>query len=115
MALTLSKDSLNAEKAGQWFDRLQSLQITRRLGLMAMIAVAVAAGLSVFFWSQKPGMVPLYTGLDQKATAEATDLLRAFKNDGGLVVIASHLNDALQQLVDDTIALGAEAEKAASS
>ena len=77
MALTLSKDSLNAEKAGQWFDRLQSLQITRRLGLMAMIAVAVAAGLSVFFWSQKPGMVPLYTGLDQKATAEATDLLRA--------------------------------------
>ncbi len=33
---------------------------------MAMIAVAVAAGLSVFFWSQKPGMVPLYTGLDQK-------------------------------------------------
>ncbi len=28
MALTLSKDSLNAEKAGQWFDRLQSLQIT---------------------------------------------------------------------------------------
>ena len=42
MALTLSKDSLNAEKAGQWFDRLQSLQITRRLGLMAMIAVAVA-------------------------------------------------------------------------
>lgn len=66
MALTLSKDSLNAEKAGQWFDRLQSLQITRRLGLMAMIAVAVAAGLSVFFWSQKPGMVPLYTGLTRR-------------------------------------------------
>ena len=76
MALSLSKESLNTEKAGQWFDRLQSLQITRRLGLMAMIAVAVAAGLFVFFWSQKPGMVPLYTGLDQKATAEATDLLR---------------------------------------
>ena len=52
MALSLSKESLNTEKAGQWFDRLQSLQITRRLGLMAMIAVAVAAGLFVFFWSQ---------------------------------------------------------------
>ena len=41
-----------------------------------MIAVAVAAGLFVFFWSQKPQMMPLYTGLDTKATAEATDLLR---------------------------------------
>lgn len=77
MALALSKDSITAEKAGAWFDRLQSLQITRRLGLMAMIAVAVAAGLFVFFWSQKPQLIPLYTGLDAKATAEATDLLRA--------------------------------------
>ncbi|WP_305806516.1 flagellar basal-body MS-ring/collar protein FliF [Stenotrophomonas sp. YIM B06876] len=76
MALALSKESINAEKAGVWFDRLQSLQITRRLGLMAMISIAVAAGLFVFFWSQKPQLVPLYTGLDPKATAEATDLLR---------------------------------------
>ncbi|KAG1081254.1 hypothetical protein G6F40_015569 [Rhizopus arrhizus] len=105
MALTLSKDSLNAEKAGQWFDRLQSLQITRRLGLMAMIAVAVAAGLSVFFWSQKPGMVPLYTGLDQKATADATDLLRAaqipFALDpatGGITVPEKNLHDASLKL-----------------
>ena len=105
MALTLSKDSLNAEKAGQWFDRLQSLQITRRLGLMAMIAVAVAAGLFVFFWSQKPGMVPLYTGLDQKATAEATDLLRAaqipFELDaatGGITVPEKNLHDARLKL-----------------
>ena len=45
MALALSKDSLNSEKAGAWFDRLQSLQITRRLGLTAMISIAVAAGL----------------------------------------------------------------------
>ncbi|MEV5119805.1 flagellar basal-body MS-ring/collar protein FliF [Stenotrophomonas indicatrix] len=105
MALSLSKESLNAEKAGQWFDRLQSLQITRRLGLMAMIAVAVAAGLFVFFWSQKPGMVPLYTGLDQKATAEATDLLRAaqipFQLDpatGGITVPEKNLHDARLKL-----------------
>lgn len=77
MALALSRESLNPERAGAWFDRLQSLQITRRLGLMAMITVAVAAGLFVFFWAQKPQMMPLYTGLDQKATAEATDLLRS--------------------------------------
>ena len=105
MALSLSKESLNAEKAGQWFDRLQSLQITRRLGLMAMIAVAVAAGLFVFFWSQKPGMVPLYTGLDQKATAEATDLLRTaqipFELDpatGGITVPEKNLHDARLKL-----------------
>jgi flagellar M-ring protein FliF len=105
MALSLTKESLNAEKAGQWFDRLQSLQITRRLGLMAMISVAVAAGLFVFFWSQKPGMVPLYTGLDQKATAEATDLLRAaqipFELDpatGGITVPEKNLHDARLKL-----------------
>ena len=105
MALTLTKDTLNAEKAGQWFDRLQSLQIARRLGLMAMIAVAVAAGLAVFFWSQKPAMVPLYTGLDQKATAEATDLLRAaqipFELDaatGGITVPEKNLHDARLKL-----------------
>lgn len=105
MALTLSKEALNGEKAGQWFDRLQSLQIARRLGLMAMIAVAVAAGLAVFFWSQKPGMVPLYTGLDQKATAEATDLLRAaqipFELDaatGGITVPEKNLHDARLKL-----------------
>jgi len=105
MALTLSKESLNAEKAGQWFDRLQSLQIARRLGLMAMIAVAVAAGLAVFFWSQKAPMVPLYTGLDQKATAEATDLLRAaqipFELDaatGGITVPEKNLHDARLKL-----------------
>ena len=39
MALTLSKEALNGEKAGQWFDRLQSLQIARRLGLMLGAAV----------------------------------------------------------------------------
>ncbi|MCW4455205.1 flagellar basal-body MS-ring/collar protein FliF [Flavobacterium sp. MXW15] len=105
MALALSKETFNSEKAGAWFDRLQSLQITRRLGLMAMISVAVAAGLGVFFWSQKPQQVPLYTGLDQKATAEATDLLRAaqipFKLDpatGAITVPEKHLHDARLKL-----------------
>ncbi len=105
MALALSKDSLNSEKAGAWFDRLQSLQITRRLGLMAMIAIAVAAGLFVFFWAQKPPMAPLYTGLDQKATAEATDLLRAaqipFELDaatGAISVPEKNIHDARLKL-----------------
>ncbi len=105
MALALSKENFNSEKAGAWFDRLQSLQITRRLGLMAMIALAVSAGLFVFFWAQKPPMVPLYTGLDQKATAEATDLLRAaqipFELDaatGAIRVPEKNIHDARLKL-----------------
>ncbi len=105
MALALPTDALNSEKAGAWFDRLQSLQITRRLGLMAMIAVAVAAGLFVFFWSQKPQMMPLYTGLDTKATAEATDLLRTAQipfelnaATGAISVPEKHVHDARLKL-----------------
>jgi len=105
MALALSRESLNPERAGAWFDRLQSLQITRRLGLMAMITVAVAAGLFVFFWAQKPPMMPLYTGLDQKATAEATDLLRSaqipFELDattGAISVPEKNVHDARLKL-----------------
>ncbi|PPU95026.1 flagellar basal-body MS-ring/collar protein FliF [Xanthomonas albilineans] len=105
MALALSKETINSEKAGAWFDRLQSLQITRRIGLMAMIAVAVAAGLFVFFWSQKPDYTPLYTGLDEKGTAEATDLLRTaqipFKLDpstGAITVPQEKLYDARLKL-----------------
>lgn len=105
MALALTKDTFSSEKAGAWFDRLQSLQITRKLALMGMIAVAVAAGLAVFFWSQKPGYTPLYTGLDEKATAEATDLLRTakipFKIDpatGAITVPEKNLYDARLKL-----------------
>lgn len=107
MALALTKENLaeKSEQAGAWFDRIQSLQITRRLGLMAMVAVAVAAGLFVFFWSQKPAYTPLYTGLDEKATAEATDLLRTaqipFKIDpasGAITVPEANLHDARLKL-----------------
>ncbi|SBV36095.1 Flagellar M-ring protein FliF [uncultured Stenotrophomonas sp.] len=105
MPLALSSETFNSEKAGAWFDRLQSLQITRRLGLMAMITIAVAAGLFVFFWAQKPAMVPLYTGLDQKATAEATDLLRTaqipFELDavtGAISVPEKNVHDARLKL-----------------
>ncbi len=107
MALALTKENLNqnAEKAGAWFDRIQSLQLTRKLGLMLMISIAVAAGLAVFFWSQKPDYAPLYTGLDDKGTAEATDLLRTaqipFKLDqttGAITVPQDRLYDARLKL-----------------
>ncbi|MFB8955778.1 flagellar basal-body MS-ring/collar protein FliF [Xanthomonas arboricola] len=107
MALAITKENMNqkAEKAGQWFDRVRSLQITRKLTMMAMIAVAVAAGLAVFFWSQKPGYQSLYTGLDDKGNAEAADLLRTaqipFKIDqdtGAISVPQDRLYDARLKL-----------------
>ncbi|KPL48044.1 flagellar MS-ring protein [Xanthomonas axonopodis] len=107
MALAISKENMNqnAEKAGQWFDRVRSLQITRKLTMMTMIALAVAAGLAVFFWSQKPGYQSLYTGLDEKGNAEAAELLRTaqipYKIDqatGAISVPQDRLYDARLKL-----------------
>ena len=109
MAITLSKDALNTEaasrKAVDVLDRLEKMQLVGRLAKMALLAVAIAAGLMVFFWAQKPGYVPLYAGLDAKATAEASDLLRAaqipFKIDqasGAISVPEANIHDARLKL-----------------
>ena len=109
MALTLSKESLRdsftAEKTGVAIQRIQELPVVRQFGTLLMIAAAVAVGLMVFFWSQKPDFTPLYTGLDAKGTAEATDMLRAaqipFKLDqstGAISVPEANLHDARLRL-----------------
>ena len=109
MALTLSKESLkesmSAEKTGAAIQRLQELPVVRQFSTLLTIAGAVAVGLMVFFWSQKPDFTPLYTGLDAKGTAEATDMLRAanipFKLDqstGAISVPEEHLHDARLKL-----------------
>lgn len=109
MAITLSKDNFSAEKAGtkavEVLDRLQDMQLAKRLGRMLLLAGAIAIGLTVFMWSQRPGYVPLYAGLDAKATAEATDLLRAasipFRIDqasGAISVPEANLHDARLKL-----------------
>ena len=111
MAIALPNDPLptdkpnRGEKAAALFEKVQGMQITRKLGLMTMVAASVAAGLAVFFWSQQEQMVALYTGTDAKATAEATDLLRAaqipFKLDpatGAITVSPDRLHDARLKL-----------------
>jgi flagellar M-ring protein FliF len=115
MALTLSKDalkeSLNAEKAGAALARIQDIPVFRQMGTLLMIAGAMAVGLMVFFWSQKPAYAPLYTGLDAKATAEATDMLRTaqipFKLDeatGAISVPEKNLHDARLKLAGSGLA-----------
>ncbi|MCD9008149.1 flagellar M-ring protein FliF [Luteimonas sp. XNQY3] len=109
MAISLSKDALNTEaasrKAVDVLDRLEKMQLAGRLAKMALLAVAIAIGLMVFFWAQKPGFVPLYAGLDAKATAEASDLLRAaqipFRIDqasGAISVPEADIHDARLKL-----------------
>ena len=109
MALTLSKEalkeSLTADKAGAALTKMQDARVFKQMGTLLLIAGAVAVGMMVFFWSQKPAYTPLYTGLDAKATAEATDMLRAAKipfqldqATGAISVPEENLHDARLKL-----------------
>lgn len=81
--------------------RLQDIPAVQQLWLLGLVAVAIAAGLWLFFWTQRPDYVPVHAGLDPKATAEASELLRGrqipFRLDpasGALAVPVDRLADA---------------------
>ncbi|MEG3192969.1 flagellar basal-body MS-ring/collar protein FliF, partial [Lysobacter sp. D1-1-M9] len=67
--------------------RLQDIPAVRQLGVFAIAAAAIALGLWLFFWTQRPDFVPVYAGLDARSTSEASDLLRGanipFRIDAG--------------------------------
>ncbi len=56
---------------------LQDIPVVRQMGTFALVAAAVAIGLWLFFWTQRPDYVPVFAGLDPKSTSEASDLLRS--------------------------------------
>jgi len=58
-------------------DRLKQVPGLRQLMLLVGIAEAVAVGVTVFFWSQSPAMVPVYTGLNERDMAAVADVLYA--------------------------------------
>lgn len=80
--------------------RLQDIPAVRQLALLAVAAAAIGLGLWLFFWTQKPDFVPVYAGMDAKATGEASDLLRTqqipyrLDTNGALAVPADRLGDA---------------------
>lgn len=80
--------------------RLQDIPAVRQLALLAVAAAAIGLGLWLFFWTQKPNYVPVYAGMDAKATGEASDLLRTqqipyrLDGNGALAVPAERLGEA---------------------
>jgi flagellar M-ring protein FliF len=66
---------------------LKDIPLLRQLAVFGGIAIAVALGLTMFNWSQKPEYVALYAGLSDKDSSELADALRAanieFKLDAG--------------------------------
>ena len=56
--------------------RLQDIPAVRQLGLFALVAATIALGLWLFFWTQRADYVPVFAGLDAKATSDASELLR---------------------------------------
>jgi len=55
---------------------LSALPVTRQLGLMAGLALAVAVGLAVVLWSQEPIYRPLYTNLSPQDAGEIAAALQ---------------------------------------
>jgi flagellar M-ring protein FliF len=97
-AIALPKATANLRDLGR-------IPAVRQLGLLAMLALAIAVGLWLFFWSQKPDFVPVQAGLDAKTTAEASDLLRSaripFRLDpatGALAVPLDQVSEARMAL-----------------
>lgn len=110
--IALPKSSENLQKLG----RLQDIPAVRQLGTIALVAAAIAMGLWLFFWTQKPDFVPVFAGLDAKATEEASQLLTTsqipFRIDtatGALAVPADQLGAAKMALA--SAGLPANADK----
>ncbi len=92
--------------------RLQDIPAVRQLLTLGVVAAAIALGLWLFFWTQKPDYAPL-AGLDAKSTAEAGDLLRGaqvpYKIDassGTLSVPVDRLGEAKMALASAGLASG---------
>ena len=99
--IALPKAAANLRELG----RLQDIPVVRQLGLLGLVAATIALGLWLFTWSQKPDFVPVHAGLDAKATAEASELLRSarvpFKLDpatGALAVPVDQIGEARMAL-----------------
>ena len=63
---------------------LKDVPAVRQLALLIGLAMAVAAGVALFSWSQQPNYVPVYPGLAEKdASAVAEALALSWRRTNG--------------------------------
>lgn len=74
--VTLSKDAV-AGQAQAALGRINGSQMAKQFIALAVLALAVAAGLWLFFWTQTPPQAVVFGGMDPKTSAEAAEMLRA--------------------------------------
>jgi len=94
--------------------RLQDLPAMRQLGMMLGLSLAIAVGIALFFWSQKPNLTPLYANLGEKDSAEIADALRAANieyhldsGSGAVTVPADKVYEARLRLASQGLPKGA--------
>ena len=93
---------------------LRDLPVLRQLGTMLGIALAIAAGIALFFWAQKPNYTPLYANLGEKDSSEIADALRAASieyrldaGSGAVTVPADKVYEARLKLASQGLPKGA--------
>jgi len=67
---------LDRFKQMRGFGDLLQIPLIRQFALMASMALAIAVGLTLFFWAQKPAYVPIYDGMTEKDSSAVADALR---------------------------------------
>lgn len=83
----------------------------RQVLLLVGVALAVAAGVAVVIWSQKPEYRSLYSGLEQREAAAVVDALRNagveydIADSGAILVPADQLQSARMQLASQGLGL----------
>ena len=94
--------------------KLQDLPMVRQLLAIGGVALAIAIGITLFFWAQKPNYAPLYPNLGEKDAAEIADALRAanveFRLDGAtgsVNVPADKVHEARLKLASQGLPRGA--------
>lgn len=114
-AIALSKSTESLKSLG----RIQDIPVIRQLLTLVVAAAAIALGLWLFFWTQKPAYAPL-PDLDAKTASEARDVLRTaqvpFKIDpatGMLSVPEDRMGEARMALASGGI--GASADRGFAS